>query len=127
MRLLEDRYALLPLFRSRAHAVCRQCSTRLQWRCNASAAFSLAHCGHAGIWFLRPGWERHCTHLVFIDLFSFVPFLALQHGGAHAVGREWREGDSAIIDVDQDGNVGVLNGSTGTASSTAIEAPAGIA
>ena len=39
---------------------------------------------------------------------------------------EIKEGDSAIIDVDGDGNVTVLNGSTGTASSTAIEAPAGI-
>eukprot|EP00475_Leptophrys_vorax_P031500 TRINITY_DN4770_c0_g2_i1.p1 TRINITY_DN4770_c0_g2~~TRINITY_DN4770_c0_g2_i1.p1 ORF type:complete len:923 (-),score=118.23 TRINITY_DN4770_c0_g2_i1:133-2901(-) len=40
---------------------------------------------------------------------------------------EIKEGDSAIIDVDADGNVTVLNGNTGTATSTAIEAPAGIA
>ncbi|CAI7866076.1 unnamed protein product [Closterium sp. NIES-54] len=39
---------------------------------------------------------------------------------------EIKEGDSAIIDVDADGNVTVLNGNTGTATSTAIEAPAGI-
>ncbi|GJP44931.1 hypothetical protein CLOM_g4330 [Closterium sp. NIES-68] len=39
---------------------------------------------------------------------------------------EVKEGDSAIIDVDADGNVTVLNGNTGTATSTAIEAPAGI-
>ncbi|GJP55330.1 hypothetical protein CLOM_g14301 [Closterium sp. NIES-68] len=39
---------------------------------------------------------------------------------------EIKEGDSAIIDVDADGNVTVLNGSTGTATSTIIEAPAGI-
>ncbi|CAI5531870.1 unnamed protein product [Closterium sp. Naga37s-1] len=39
---------------------------------------------------------------------------------------EIKEGDSAIIDVDADGNVTVLNGSTGTATSTVIEAPAGI-
>jgi len=40
---------------------------------------------------------------------------------------EIKEGDSAIIDVDSEGGVTVLNGTTGTASSTAIEAPAGIA
>ncbi|GBG71007.1 hypothetical protein CBR_g8305 [Chara braunii] len=40
---------------------------------------------------------------------------------------EIKEGDSAIVDVDADGNVTVLNGSTGTATTTAIEAPAGIA
>eukprot|EP00270_Netrium_digitus_P010085 TRINITY_DN309_c0_g1_i3.p1 TRINITY_DN309_c0_g1~~TRINITY_DN309_c0_g1_i3.p1 ORF type:complete len:877 (-),score=344.13 TRINITY_DN309_c0_g1_i3:201-2711(-) len=40
---------------------------------------------------------------------------------------EVKEGDSAIIDVDADGNVTVLNGNTGTATQTAIDAPAGIA
>lgn len=41
---------------------------------------------------------------------------------------EIKEGDSAIIDVDSEGGVTVLNGTTGTSSSTAInEAPAGIA
>lgn len=41
---------------------------------------------------------------------------------------EIKEGDSAIIDVDSEGGVTVLNGTTGTASSTAIETtPAGIA
>eukprot|EP00246_Nothoceros_aenigmaticus_P012003 TRINITY_DN351_c0_g1_i1.p1 TRINITY_DN351_c0_g1~~TRINITY_DN351_c0_g1_i1.p1 ORF type:complete len:932 (-),score=216.15 TRINITY_DN351_c0_g1_i1:246-3041(-) len=40
---------------------------------------------------------------------------------------EIKEGDSAIIDVDAEGGVIVLNGTTGTASSTSIEAPAGIA
>eukprot|EP00850_Spirogloea_muscicola_P013550 SM000092S24518 [mRNA] locus=s92:411058:422286:+ [translate_table: standard] len=39
---------------------------------------------------------------------------------------EIKEGDSAIIDVDADGNVTVLNGNTGTNTSTLIEAPAGI-
>jgi ATP-dependent Clp protease ATP-binding subunit ClpC len=39
---------------------------------------------------------------------------------------EIKEGDSAIIDIDSEGAVTVLNGVTGTASSTAIEAPAGI-
>lgn len=37
-----------------------------------------------------------------------------------------KEGDSAIIDVDSEGSVTVLNGTTGTASNSAIEAPAGI-
>lgn len=41
---------------------------------------------------------------------------------------EIKEGDSAIIDVDGDGNVTVLNGTTGTASKTDTDmAPAGIA
>jgi len=39
---------------------------------------------------------------------------------------EIKEGDSAIIDIDSEGAVTVLNGETGTASSTAIEAPAGV-
>eukprot|EP00245_Coleochaete_scutata_P014624 TRINITY_DN629_c1_g2_i1.p1 TRINITY_DN629_c1_g2~~TRINITY_DN629_c1_g2_i1.p1 ORF type:complete len:950 (+),score=219.05 TRINITY_DN629_c1_g2_i1:149-2998(+) len=38
-----------------------------------------------------------------------------------------KEGDSAIMDVDPEGNVTVLNGTTGTSSSTVIEAPSGIA
>jgi ATP-dependent Clp protease ATP-binding subunit ClpC len=42
------------------------------------------------------------------------------------LGGEIKEGDSAIIDVDAEGNVTVLNGTTGTSSSAAIEAPAGI-
>uniref|UniRef100_A0A7I4E7J3 Clp R domain-containing protein n=1 Tax=Physcomitrium patens TaxID=3218 RepID=A0A7I4E7J3_PHYPA len=41
---------------------------------------------------------------------------------------EIKEGDSAIIDVDSDGGVTVLNGTTGTSTNTAIDqAPAGIA
>lgn len=41
---------------------------------------------------------------------------------------EIKEGDSAIIDVDGDGNVTVLNGTTGTSSKTDIDvSPAGIA
>ncbi len=39
---------------------------------------------------------------------------------------EIKEGDSAIIDIDSEGAVTVLNGETGTASSTTIEAPAGV-
>ena len=39
---------------------------------------------------------------------------------------EIKEGDSAIIDVDSEGNVTVLNGKTGTNTSTAIESSAGI-
>ncbi|BFI23488.1 ATP-dependent Clp protease ATP-binding subunit ClpC [Marchantia polymorpha subsp. ruderalis] len=40
---------------------------------------------------------------------------------------EIKEGDSAIIDVDSEGGITVLNGTTGTASSSAIETtPAGI-
>eukprot|EP00850_Spirogloea_muscicola_P013964 SM000097S24817 [mRNA] locus=s97:526472:533074:+ [translate_table: standard] len=37
-----------------------------------------------------------------------------------------KEGDSAIVDVDANGNITVLNGNTGTASTTAIEAASGI-
>eukprot|EP00249_Psilotum_nudum_P024846 c29307_g1_i2 orf=247-3057(+) len=40
---------------------------------------------------------------------------------------EIKDGDSAIIDVDSEGNVTILNGTTGTASSASIEAPAGVA
>ncbi|MCO5575429.1 hypothetical protein L7F22_029230 [Adiantum nelumboides] len=43
------------------------------------------------------------------------------------LGGEIKEGDSAIIDVDTEGNVTILNGTTGTASTSALEAPAGIA
>ena len=39
---------------------------------------------------------------------------------------EIKEGDSAIIDVDMEGNVTVLNGKTGTNTATPIEAPAGV-
>eukprot|EP00850_Spirogloea_muscicola_P021447 SM000249S08258 [mRNA] locus=s249:24229:30309:- [translate_table: standard] len=37
-----------------------------------------------------------------------------------------KEGDSAIVDVDANGNITVLNGNTGTASTTAIEAASGV-
>lgn len=41
---------------------------------------------------------------------------------------EIKEGDSAIIDVDSEGGVTVLNGTTGTSSNTVIDvAPSGIA
>ncbi|KAH7405502.1 hypothetical protein KP509_15G073100 [Ceratopteris richardii] len=43
------------------------------------------------------------------------------------LGGEIKEGDSAIIDIDTEGNVVVLNGTTGTSSSAPIDAPAGIA
>ncbi|MCO5574427.1 hypothetical protein L7F22_028212 [Adiantum nelumboides] len=43
------------------------------------------------------------------------------------LGGEIKEGDSAIIDVDTKGNVTVLNGTTGTSSMAAIEAPTSIA
>lgn len=40
---------------------------------------------------------------------------------------EIKEGDSAIIDVDAEGNITVLNGTTGTQSETAVDmTPAGI-
>lgn len=40
---------------------------------------------------------------------------------------EIKEGDSAIIDVDASGNITVLNGSTGTASTIEVDSqPAGI-
>lgn len=41
---------------------------------------------------------------------------------------EIKEGDSAIIDVDSEGAVTVLNGTTGTSSNTLIDVtPSGIA